>query len=269
MPQSFTTLKSLFDLSGRTAVLTGGSGWLGRVLCEALAEMGADVCLASRNEAEQIRTIDEIKSLMPDSKVSSFLLDITDRKSVEACFGCIMRERENVDILINNAYSGISQSLEDATDSGWHETIDTGLTGYMRCTQAALSYMRNAQRGVIVNISSMYGLVAPYPEVYAGNAFLNPPVYGAVKAAILQLTRYTAVHTAAYGIRANSISPGPFPSEIVQQDQTFITRLSSKTPLNRIGRPFELKGAVAFLASDASSYVTGQNIIVDGGWTAW
>jgi NAD(P)-dependent dehydrogenase (short-subunit alcohol dehydrogenase family) len=130
--------------------------------------------------------------------------------------------------------------------------------------------MKEQQKGSIVNIASMYGVVAPDPELYQGDVSLNNPAnYGAGKAAIIQFTKYTAAYYAKYGIRANSISPGSFPNPKVQQNASFIKRLSAKSMLGRVGQPQELQGVVILLASDASSYITGQNICVDGGWTAW
>ena len=115
----------------------------------------------------------------------------------------------------------------------------------------------------------MYGIVSPNPVIYDGTDYANPVNYGAGKAALLQLTRFAAVHLAGKGVRVNAISPGPFPSPAVQRNTTFIKRLEEKVPLGRIGQPEELKGAVVFLASDAASYITGHNLVVDGGWTIW
>lgn len=268
LTSTFTSLKSLFDLTGRTVVITGGAGWLGTCLTEAVAELGADTYIASRNSERRDETIEHVKKLVPDAKVSGAQIDISDRTSIEACLAEIAEKSGKIDVLVNNAYSGKRKSFEEVNEEDWQITIDTGLTGYLRCMQAALPYLKNSERGNIVNIASMYGIVAPYVELYEGNDFLNPPAYGAAKAAVIQLTRYSAVHLAKYGLRVNSLSPGPFPSPTVRNDQVFIERLKSKSPLHRVGEPFELKGAIAYLASDASSFVTGQNLVVDGGWTA-
>jgi gluconate 5-dehydrogenase len=269
LSDSFISLKSLFDLSGKTAVVTGGAGWLGTAISEALAELGASVYVASRSQSKRDLAIEEVIKVLPEAKIHGITLDITDRSSVERCFSDVSAQKGSIDILINNAYSGGSGSIEQTTDQDWATTIDAGLTGYQRCIQAALPYLKASAGGTVVNIASMYGLVAPYPDLYEGNHFLNPPAYGAAKAAIIQLTRYSAVHLAQYGLRVNCISPGPFPAPKVQENATFVQRLAAKTPLGRVGRPSELKGAVAYLSSPASSYVTGQNIVVDGGWTCW
>jgi gluconate 5-dehydrogenase len=129
--------------------------------------------------------------------------------------------------------------------------------------------MKRQNAGSIINIASMYGIVSPNPALYRGTEFFNPANYGSGKAAIIQFSRYTACFFAKYGIRVNAISPGAFPNQKVQKDQIFLERLCEKVPLGRIGQPEELKGAVVFLASRAASYITGINLVVDGGWTAW
>ena len=130
--------------------------------------------------------------------------------------------------------------------------------------------MRSAGAGSIVNVASMYGIVSPQPAAYAGSPdFHNPPAYGAAKAGVIQYTRYAAVHLAPDGVRVNAISPGPFPSPSVQEDPAFIAGLAARVPLGRIGRPEDLVGPLVFLLSDASRYVTGHNLVVDGGWTIW
>jgi len=135
--------------------------------------------------------------------------------------------------------------------------------------QQAIPFLQRTS-GSVVNVASMYGMVAPDQRLYeASPAYRNPPAYGAAKAAVLQLTRYAACALAPRGIRVNAVSPGPFPGETVQQDRRFIERLASRVPLGRIGSPEEMIGPVVFLLSDAASYVTGHNLVVDGGWTAW
>ncbi|EAY31998.1 bacilysin biosynthesis oxidoreductase BacC [Microscilla marina ATCC 23134] len=132
-----------------------------------------------------------------------------------------------------------------------------------------MSLFKKQGQGKIINVSSMYGMVAPDFSVYQNNDFLNPPHYGAAKAGVLQITRYFAAYLGKDNILVNAITPGAFPSPAVQENQEFINSLSSKSPLGRIGKPEELQGAFVFLASNASSFMTGQNIVVDGGWTAW
>lgn len=147
--------------------------------------------------------------------------------------------------------------------------INVSLNSVFRMIKAAFPALKETC-GTILNIASMYGIVAPDHRLYDGKKYANPPSYGAAKAGVLQLTRYLSSFLSPHGIRVNAISPGPFPYESTQKENpAFIERLAGKNPMNRIGKPFELKGAAALLCSDAASYITGQNISVDGGWTAW
>ena len=132
-----------------------------------------------------------------------------------------------------------------------------------------LPFMIKQRQGSIINIASMYGVVSPNPEIYGTSGQNNPPFYGAAKAGIIQLTKYLACHYVKDGVRANCISPGPFPNLDTKMNKDFIENLSRKTPMNRVGQPAELQGIAVLLASDASSYINGQNIGVDGGWTVW
>lgn len=172
---------------------------------------------------------------------------------------------------INNAYSGSGGRLLEVTREQAEMSIAGGLTNVLMATQRVAAHMVAAgTRGSIVNVSSMYGIVSPDPGVYTDYpSFHNPPAYGAAKAGMIQLSRYAACDLGAHGVRVNSLSPGPFPSPPVQAEEGFIRALDAKVPLGRIGRPEELGGAAVFLISDAASYVTGHNLVVDGGWTAW
>ena len=173
-----------------------------------------------------------------------------------------------IDILVNNAFFCPWILLEEVSEKQWLEGLDGTINGVFRCTQAVIPYMKK-RGGSIINIASMYGIVSPDPRIYGNSGQNNPPGYGAGKAAIIQFSKYTACHLAGKNIRVNSISPGAFPNRNIQKNKKFISNLKNKIPLGRIGQPDEIQGAVVFLASDASSYVTGQNVVVDGGWTAW
>jgi gluconate 5-dehydrogenase len=143
------------------------------------------------------------------------------------------------------------------------------LTGPFRMTKACFEPLK-ASRGVVLNVASMYGIVAPDHRLYDGEKYANPPSYGAAKAGVLQFTRYLASFLSPHGIRVNAISPGPFPYKSTQRENpAFIERLGAKNMMNRIGEPHEVKGAAVFLCSDAATYVTGQNVSIDGGWTSW
>jgi NAD(P)-dependent dehydrogenase (short-subunit alcohol dehydrogenase family) len=257
-------LRELMDLTGRVALVTGGAGHLGAALAEGLAEAGARVWVAGRRE-------DRLRELAGRLEPAGGWLgmDLRDADAVARGLGRLEQEAGRLDVLVNNAafYSGLR--LEEMDDEQWLAGLDGSLHVNFRCLQAALPLLKR-RGGSVINIASMYALVSPDPGAYQGSELGNPPNYGAGKAGLLQLTRYAACHLAPHGVRVNAVSPGPFPSPAVQEAHPwFVDRLAARTPLGRIGRPHELKGAVVFLASDASSYLTGANLVVDGGWTAW
>lgn len=260
----------MFSLEGNTAIVTGGSGHLGSAMSEALAEAGANVVIASRNEK---KCSDLAQSLNENYGIKSIglELDISSRKMIRDCFKKACEMMGSINILINNAAFVANEDSEWTKQKHWERGIEGTIGGVFVCTQEILQYFDHDRNGYssIINIASMYGLVSPDPNIYGDSGLDNPPIYGAGKAAIIQFTRYTACHLASLGVRVNCISPGPFPNPEIQNNHMFISNLERKVPLGRIGQPHELKGAVVFLASRASSYITGHNLVVDGGWTAW
>jgi NAD(P)-dependent dehydrogenase (short-subunit alcohol dehydrogenase family) len=259
---------TLFNLKGKTAVVTGGAGHLGSAISSALSEAGANVFIASRN-VEQCNNFANQLSKHNQTLCKGVALDIRDISSVQQCFQKIIDQVGSIDVLVNNAFFGTSAIFDEMTEDQWIEGIDGTINGIYRCTKTVLPYMKQQKSGSIINISSMYGVVSPNPELYGESGYDNPAFYGTGKAGIIQFTRYIACHNGKYGIRVNSVSPGPFPSPAVQQNSEFIGRLIEKNPLGRIGHPDDLKGIMVLLASPASAYITGQNFCVDGGWTAW
>lgn len=262
-------LKELFGLKNKTAIVTGGTGHLGKAICEALAEADAVVIVTSKNE---IKCIELAEKLETEFGATAFgmKLDVSSTESIIRCLDKVNSKTGSIDILVNNAYyGGENASVEEMSDAGWLKGIDGSINNVFRCTKSVIPYMKRQRKGVIINISSMYGHVSPDPRIYGDSDFNNPPNYGAGKAAIAQFTRFCACHLVDYGIRVNCISPGPFPKPEVQKTEWFIDNLKKKTPLGRIGKPEDMKGIIIFLASDASSYITGQNIFIDGGWTIW
>ena len=277
------SLTSLFSLEGKTAVLTGASGFLGRTFALALLANGARVVAIGRSD----RLKEEAKSWASEfgsDKISVKQIDMYDVTALNDLCDAIAAEEPSVDILINNAHelgsaTGFNVpegSLENSTFDQWQRNLQGGVYWAVQTTQRLGVRMKQAQRGSIINIATMYASVAPRPQLYEGTASLNPPGYSASKAALAAFTRYTASFWGSVGVRANCISPGPFSNtedlgtgqNAVQEDSPFVQKLKGYTVLNRIGRPRELVGALLFLASDASTYVTGQNLNVDGGWTA-
>tara|TARA_B110000467_G_C18332988_1_gene494887 strand:- start:45 stop:836 length:792 start_codon:yes stop_codon:yes gene_type:complete len=261
-------IENLFNLEGKVAVVTGGTGHLGKSIVEGLVEAGAYVYICSRNEKKALK----IKSTFSkdiSKKLDVAEIDILSTESVKNCFEKIKNKSEKIDILINNAANIVTGNFENMTEKDWEAGINGSINGVFRCTNEVIPIMEKNGSGNIINISSMYGVVSPNPAIYENSGRNSLPNYGAGKAAVIQYTKYLACHLAKKSIRVNAVSPGPFPNEEVQKNVEFMNQLKMKVPMGRIGLPNELKGVIIFLASNASSYITGENIIVDGGWTSW
>mgnify|MGYP003620406647 CR=1 FL=1 len=257
-------MMNLFDLKDKNILFTAGSSYLGSAMVEGRCAFGANVVITGRN-------MDKCQALLHrcGNRCHSVFMDVTDEGSIKKTCREVVQQFGSIDVLVNNANFSRPGAFEKISGEDFAKGIDGTINSVFRVTSEVLRYMLKMKRGSIINIASMYGLVAPNPDVYGDTGWDNPASYGAGKAAIIQLTRYLACTYGRRGIRVNCISPGPFPSVKVQENSDFVQRLSEKTPLGRIGKPEELKGVIVFLASEASSYVTGQNISVDGGWTAW
>jgi NAD(P)-dependent dehydrogenase (short-subunit alcohol dehydrogenase family) len=263
------TLQDLLSLKGKTAIITGGAGYLGTAMSETLAELGANLVIASRDENKCKRKAKEIEEHTKSTvKAIGFELDVLKEDSISRFMDSVHKCFGPIDILINNAWSGNKNTWESISAEDWEYDINMSLNSVFRLTKAAFADLKTT-RGVILNIASMYGYIGPDYRIYDGKEFANPPSYGAAKAGVLQFTRYLASFLSPCGIRVNSLSPGAFPHPPTQKHEEFMQKLGSKNPMNRIGQPDELKGAVALLCSDAGSYITGQNICVDGGWAIW
>jgi NAD(P)-dependent dehydrogenase (short-subunit alcohol dehydrogenase family) len=261
-------IKQLFDLKNRVALITGGAGYLGWHMVAALAEAGSKVVIADAQLDRAREVAQDLRS--HQLQVDAVEYDAASEDSIKAMVSKVYSSYGGVDILINGAYKFIEHRIDEATAKDFDETLRVGVTGYFLVSQKVAELMKQKGAGSIINIASMYGFVGSYPEVYKGLPACISPNYHAAKGAIVQMTRYMSVYWAEHNIRVNAISPGPFPQDKVRQTvPEMIPRLEKKVPLGRIGRPEELKGAIVFLASDASSYVTGHNLVVDGGWTAW
>jgi NAD(P)-dependent dehydrogenase (short-subunit alcohol dehydrogenase family) len=270
---------SLFSLEGKTAVLTGATGFLGRTMARALLANGARLIALGRSERLG-PLAEEWTAEFGGGRVRPYRVDMYDLAALGAVLEEIVKEAAP-DVLVNNAHelgprTGFNTpegSLEAAGVEQWMRNLTGGIYWAALTTQKIGGAMKARGSGSIVNISTMYARVAPSPQLYAGTDFINPPGYSAAKAGLLALTRYTASFWGAYGVRANAILPGPFSnteeagSNSVRDDDPFLERLRERTCLARTGRAHELAGALLFLASDASSYVTGHELVVDGGWT--
>lgn len=262
------SLKELLSLKGKTAVVTGGAGYLGTAMSETLAELGCNLILASRDGAKCEKKAEEIAQQYSSIKAVGLQVDLLDKESIKQFVDKVHQNVGAIDILINNAWSGNKNSWESISDRDWEYDINMSLNSVFRLTKAFFEDLK-ATRGVILNIASMYGHIGPDYRIYDGKEFANPPSYGAAKAGVLQFTRYLASFLSPHSIRVNALSPGAFPHPPTQKHEAFMQKLGSKNPMNRIGQPDELKGAVALLCTDAGSYITGQNICVDGGWAIW
>lgn len=259
---------NMFSLKDKIVMITGGAGHLGEAMTDILCEYGAIVIIASRNEQKNLELKTKLESKY-ESEILVVKLDISDKNLIEEEVKQIVKRYGKIDVLINNSYYGAGEEFLKMTDDEWNIGIDGSINSCYRVSQVVLKYMKKLQKGKIINIASMYGMVAPDVSIYEGNEFYNPANYGVGKAGIIQLTKYIAAVYGKYGITCNSISPGPFPNLKVQENKEFIENLSRKVPLGRVGRPDDLKGVILMLASNTSDYINGANIVVDGGWTIW
>ncbi|TDA65491.1 MAG: SDR family oxidoreductase [Clostridia bacterium] len=257
----------LFSLKGQVALVTGGAGLLGAQMAEALADAGADVVIAGRN-LEQCQVVAQAIAEGFGVKVMAVRLDVTDPDEVGACVEQVVAGMGQLNVLVNNAGIARKALLDSARLEDWKAVLDTNLTGVFLCSQAAARQMMRQRQGKIINIASIYGMVGVDQRLYEESPGMVPGSvpYTASKGGVVNMTRDMAVYLAPYNIQVNCISPGGFRSG---QDQAFLARYNWRVPAGRMGGPDDLKGAVVFLASRASDYVTGHNLVVDGGWTAW
>ena len=256
----------LFDLSQRDLWIIGGAGYLGRSVVTLLAAMQARVLCADLEDRAHRMVAD---AGLPPS-VTPATLDANDTAAVERFVTEHCAARGVPHGLAVMTYSSTGKRLDDLTPEDFDRANHGNLTGTFVLARAVLQRMAARGSGSVVLFSSMYGTVSPDPGAYEAPMNPNPIEYGVGKAGIQQMTRYFAVHFGPRAVRCNAISPGPFPTVATQQAHPeFIQRLAKKVPLGRIGQPPEIAGVVAFLLSDAASYLNGQNLAVDGGWTSW
>lgn len=260
------TIQQLFDLTGRVALVTGGCGHLGGAICRALAEAGATVVVASRDR-ERAAALASTLKVSTGQVHCGIALDHMESASIAAGFQAGVEAAGQIDILVNNGHEPLGADWSSVTGDEFTRQL-ANVTGYFLLARHLRDHAvaRNATASIIL-LGSMYGLVGSYPDAYAGVSTASPVAYHALKGGILQMARHLAVYWAADRVRVNSLSPGPFPGP--KAPAAMVDRLQQKSPLRRMGVPEELKGAVLLLASDAGAYITGHNLVVDGGWTAW
>ena len=267
-----------FRLDGRTALVTGGAGLLGRQFTQALGQAGANVVVADLDR----QSADDHASLLATEGVPalSVQVDVTDPDSVSAMVDRAVAEFGRLDVLVTSAAldpkfdpenldAQSANAFETFPLEAWQKAVDVNLTGMFLASQAAARQMVKQNRGVIINICSTYGLVGPDQRLYErpdGSQQFKPVYYSVTKAGVLGLTHYLATYYAGKPIRVNALTPGGIYN---QHDDVFLKAYSTRTVLGRMAHLDEMNGAIVFLASDASSYMTGANLVVDGGWTAW
>jgi NAD(P)-dependent dehydrogenase (short-subunit alcohol dehydrogenase family) len=270
----------LFDLSERVAIVTGGLGLLGVEFCQTLAEAGASVVIA---DLDGYKSGEQAELLISQGLTALGLeTDVTEPDSVSRMVRYTLESFGRLDILVNSAALDpkfdpshgrtYNQSFEDYSLDSWKQALDVNLTGMFLASQAAVRPMLEQGGGVIINMCSIYGLVGPDQRIYQrkeggeAEALYKPVYYSVTKAGILGMTRYLAAYYAGKNIRVNALTPGGVYN---QHDQDFLSAYSTRTILGRMANKNEMNAALLFLASDASSYMTGSNLVVDGGWTAW
>lgn len=267
-----------FDLSGQVAIVTGGAGLLGRQYCDTIARAGGHAVVADIDGAAAKALADEISAAC-GVEALGLAVDVAATDSVAGMVEVVMERFGRIDALVNNAavnpkfdtehVSDHSARFEDFPLDQWNQSLAVNITGPFLCARAAAPVMVKQGRGAIVNIASTYGLVGPDQRLYQREG--QPPAYKPVtytvsKAAMIGLTKYLATYFAGTGVRANTLSPG---GVFAGHDDEFVRRYSARTVLGRMAKADEMNSALLFLISDASSYMTGANLVVDGGWTAW
>lgn len=269
-------LPELFDLTGRTALVTGAAGLLGTEFCRTLAQAGAQMVIADI-DGERAASLAETLSRHGRQAIG-VPTDVADQQSVNQMVETALSEFGSLDILVNSAvldpkfdpqHGGHTNSFEDYPLDAWNQALSVNLTGMFLCCQAAARPMLAQGGGVIVNLSSIYGLTAPDQRLYMleGKPRQYKPVYYSVtKAGVIGLTQYLAAYYAGKNIRVNALTPGGVYND---HDDDFVRAYSDRAILGRMASKDDMNGALLFLASDASAYMTGANLVVDGGWTAW
>ncbi len=268
-------MSDIFSLKGKVAVVTGAIGLLGKEHCKALSEAGASIIVCDLDEEKCSKFAQELPT-----KSIGISVDITKSDSVNSLKNKILKEFNIVDILVNNA--AINDMFENPSAASeqskfenypldlWQKSIDVNITGTFLCSQIIGSEMAKRNSGSIINIASTYGISAPDQSLYkkkdGTQSFYKTAAYPVTKGAVISFTKYLAAYWGNKHVRVNCLSPGGVENN---QDNYFIENYSKRTPIGRMAKPTDYKGAIVFLASDASSYMTGANLIVDGGWTIW
>ena len=272
-------LDALFSLDGKTAVVTGATGYFGQIFVNSLLEAGARVVLMGRGSKLKEAT-HRLQNQYEKTAVDAEAADFFDTEAYRRALSAVADRHAAIDILVNNAFefsketgfNDASGKIETISKAQWMRALESGVYWHALATQVFAERMAKQGSGSIINVSSMYAMVSPDPELYEDTEVFNPPSYSAAKAALLAFTRYTASFYGRHGVRCNALVPGAFPnvtgsSYNSPRNDTILERLKARTVLRRYGEPEDLKAALIFLAADGSRYMTGQSVVVDGGWT--
>ena len=256
-------MTAAFDLTGRRALVTGAGGRLGRGFCAALAEAGAVIALAGRDQGRLTAAAESLG----EPAVGTYALDLRDESSIEALFDRVESEAGPVHVLVNNGGVASAADFGDVSAAEFTRVLETNVTGAYLCAQRAAATMRDLGGGKIINVGSIYGSVAADGRLYRGVEMVRcSSPYAASKSALVNLTRDLAVRLAPWNVQVNMLSPGGVDAD---QPQAFKDRYKARTPASRMATPDDVGPTAVYLAAAASDYVTGQNIHVDGGFTAW
>jgi len=269
--ESMKSIKKMMDLYGRVALVTGGAGHIGSAICDALAETGANIVVIDCNkelcETKTGQIIDEF-----NVEALSIVIDLTKEQELRKIPDIVLKQFHSIDILVNCAALGGASPLDGwgvefnkQSAETWRGALEANLTVPFILTQVCSDALIQSRQGSVINIGSIYGLLGPDMQIYKGTSMGNPAAYAASKGGLLQLTRWLAT-VLAPEVRVNSITPG---GVLRGQPEPFHSNYVKKTPLKRMACEEDFKGAAVYLASDLSSYVTGHNLVVDGGWTVW
>lgn len=271
MKPSGASLFEKLSLKGRVAVITGGAGHLGRAMASALAEAGAGIAIVDLDQVKCRAFADELTRIYGVPALGLYA-DLANEAAVRAIPGQVVKSLGRMDILVNNAayvgtsgLTGWAVPFEQQSSETWRKALEVNLTAVFNLTQASREALIASGHGSIVNIASIYGIVGPNLDLYEGTAMGNPAAYAASKGGVVQFTRWCSTVLAPH-IRVNAITPGGIARN---QNGMFVERYTSRTPLKRMATEEDFKGAIVYLAGDLSGYVTGQNLIVDGGFSAW
>tara|TARA_B100001964_G_scaffold208301_1_gene240788 strand:+ start:75 stop:902 length:828 start_codon:yes stop_codon:yes gene_type:complete len=263
-----------FNIQKRVAVITGGAGFLGKKHVEAIAEIGGTTVIFDKKIRKANIIAREIHKKY-NTESLAFKVDVTDEKQIYKVSNLIKKRLGSIDILINNVATNpivgnkknkLFQRLEKFKLSDWNADINVGLTSAFLCSKVIGLIMANQKKGVIINISSDLGIIAPDQRIYKNNDLVKPISYSVVKHGLIGLTKYLSTYWADKGVRSNALCPG---GVLNNQNPEFVKKISELIPIKRMANEDEYKSAIQFLSSDASSYMNGSSLIIDGGRTAW